>query len=66
MNFHSLYDQGFVRVAACTVPVAIADPAVNAEHILEQVRACHDEGAAVVVFPELSLSGYSIEDLVLQ
>ena len=66
MNFHALYDQGFARVASCTVPVALADPAVNAEHILEQVRACHDEGVAVVLFPELSLSGYSIEDLFLQ
>ncbi|NLJ53161.1 MAG: NAD(+) synthase [Intrasporangiaceae bacterium] len=66
MNFHSLYDQGFARVASCTVPVALADPQVNAEHILEQVRACHDEGVAVVLFPELSLSGYSIEDLLLQ
>ena len=66
MNFHSLYDQGFARVASCTVPVALADPAANAATILEQVRACHDEGVAVALFPELSLSGYSIDDLVLQ
>ena len=66
MNFHALYDQGFVRVAACTVPVELADPATNAQRILDQVRACHDEGVAVALFPELSVSGYSIEDLLLQ
>ena len=34
--------------------------------MLEQARACHDEGVAVAVFPELSLSGYAIDDLLLQ
>jgi len=66
VRFDAIYDQGFARVAACTVPVSIADPATNAARILEQVRACHDDGVAVALFPELSLSGYSIEDLFLQ
>jgi NAD+ synthase (glutamine-hydrolysing) len=66
VSFHALYDQGFARVAACTVPVAAADPAANAERILKQVRLCHDEGVAVALFPELSLSGYAIEDLLMQ
>jgi NAD+ synthase (glutamine-hydrolysing) len=66
MDFYSIYDQGFARVAACTVPVALADPAANAERILDQVRACHDEGVAVALFPELSLSGYAVDDLFLQ
>lgn len=61
-----MYDQGFARVAACTVPVAIADPASNAAVILEQVRECHREGVAVAAFPELGLTGYAIDDLVLQ
>ena len=66
MDFYSAYDQGFARVAACTLPVAIADPAANARAVLEQARACHDDGVAVAVFPELSLCGYSIDDLFLQ
>ena len=66
MDFYSAYDQGFARVAACTVPVAIADPARNAATVLEQARACHDDGVAVAVFPELSLCGYAIDDLLLQ
>ena len=66
MDFYSAYAQGFARVAACTFPVAIADPAANASAILEQARLCHDDGVAVAVFPELSLTGYSIDDLFLQ
>ena len=34
--------------------------------MLEQARACHDERVALAVFPELSLCGYSIDDLLLQ
>jgi NAD+ synthase (glutamine-hydrolysing) len=65
-DFRSAYRHGFVRVAACTVPVADADPAHNAETILEQVRALHEDGVAVAVFPELGLSGYAIDDLLMQ
>ena len=66
MDFYSSYAHGFARVAACTIPVAIADPATNARTVLEQARACHDDGVAVALFPELSLCGYSIDDLFLQ
>jgi NAD+ synthase (glutamine-hydrolysing) len=66
MDFFSTYDQGFARVAACTMPTAIADPAANAESVLRLARECHDDGVAVALFPELTLSGYSIEDLLLQ
>jgi NAD+ synthase (glutamine-hydrolysing) len=66
VDFFSAYDQGFARVAACTVPVAIADPARNATTVLEQARACHEDGVAVAVFPELSLTGYAIDDLLMQ
>jgi NAD+ synthase (glutamine-hydrolysing) len=66
MNFRSLYQHGFARVAACTERVAIADPPANAEAVLRQARACSEEGVAVALFPELCLSGYSIEDLLMQ
>ena len=66
MDFYSAYAQGFARVAACTMPVALADPATNAQTVLGLARECHDDGVAVAVFPELCLSGYSIEDLLLQ
>ena len=66
MDFRSPYAHGFARVAACTGPSAIADPPANAEAILRQARALSEEGVAAAVFPELGLSGYSIEDLLLQ
>ena len=66
MDFYSAYAHGFARVAACTLPVAIADPAANARAVLEQAQECHDDAVAVAVFPELCLTGYAIDDLLLQ
>ncbi|MGH7153084.1 MAG: NAD(+) synthase, partial [Acetobacteraceae bacterium] len=66
MNFRSIYQQGFARVAACTIPSALADPATNAASVLRVARQCHDRSVAVAVFPELALSAYSIDDLRLQ
>src|ERR671928_182185 len=43
MNFRSIYQHGFVRVAACTGRIAIADPPANAEVILRHARACADD-----------------------
>ena len=66
MASRSLYDHGFVRVAACTAVGRVGDPAANAEAILASWQACHDEGAALAVFPELALSSYAIDDLLMQ
>ena len=66
VDFHSAYAHGFARIAACTVPITVADPAANADAILGEARACHDAGAAVAIFPELSVTGYAVDDLFLQ
>jgi NAD+ synthase (glutamine-hydrolysing) len=66
VDFYSAYAQGFARVAAITQPVAIGDPATNAARIIEQAKAAAADHVAVAVFPELALSGYSIDDLFLQ
>ncbi|PUB28998.1 NAD+ synthase (glutamine-hydrolysing) [Promicromonospora sp. AC04] len=66
MDFYSAYAHGFARVAACTIPVAVADPAANAAAVLDQAHQLHDDGVAVAVFPELCLSGYAIDDLLMQ
>jgi NAD+ synthase (glutamine-hydrolysing) len=66
MDFYNSYGQGFVRVAACTQHTTIGDPAANAASVLGLARECHDDGVALAVFPELTLSGYSIEDVLLQ
>ena len=62
----SLYRHGFARLAACTILGRIADPRANAAAILHQARLADAEGAVLAVFPELSLSSYAIEDLLLQ
>jgi len=64
--FWSLYSQGFARVAACTLVTAIADPAANAAEIIRIARECSEDGVALAVFPELALTGYAIDDLLLQ
>lgn len=66
MDFYSAYGQGFLRVAACTHQTTLADPAANAESVLRIARSCHADGVGLAVFPELTLSGYSIEDILLQ
>jgi NAD+ synthase (glutamine-hydrolysing) len=66
MSFRSIYRHGFLRVAACTLRTAIGEPAANAASVLAVARECHDEGVGLAVFPELTLSGYSIEDVLLQ
>ncbi|MCC2031352.1 NAD(+) synthase [Microbacterium allomyrinae] len=66
LPFESAYRHGFARVAACTIPVAIADPSANAHAVLATARECDADAVAVAVFPELCLTGYSIDDLVLQ
>jgi NAD+ synthase (glutamine-hydrolysing) len=48
------------------MPVALADPATNARTVVDVAGECHQDGVAVAVFPELCLSGYSIDDLLLQ
>ncbi|WP_067974584.1 NAD(+) synthase [Mycolicibacter icosiumassiliensis] len=65
-DFYSAYRHGFARVAACTHRTTLADPAANAESVLRLARECHNDGVALAVFPELTLSGYSIDDIVQQ
>ncbi|CAH2598683.1 Glutamine-dependent NAD(+) synthetase [Rhodovastum atsumiense] len=65
-TFRSLYAHGFARVAACTIATSLAVPARNAEAVLAMARDCDRQGVALAIFPELTLSGYSIEDLLLQ
>ena len=64
--FRSLHAHGFARVAACTIRSHPGDPARNLGEILAAARETHEAGAVLCVFPELCLSGYAIEDLLLQ
>ena len=66
MEFRSVYDQGFARIAAVTAPVAPANPAKNAQTTIDLLQEAQAQGVAVAVFPELNLTGYAIDDLFLQ
>lgn len=66
MDFWNVYDQGFARVATATTPVRLVDPDHNAATILAQAQELSSQGVGIAVFPELGLSGYSIDDLMLQ
>ena len=65
-HFHSLYAHGFVRLAAATPQASVGDPGANAAAILKLAREADAAKAAVVVFPELSVSAYAIDDLLHQ
>ena len=65
-RFDDLYGHGFARVAACLPRVEIADPAANLERTLELARKADGDGVVAAVFPELNLSGYSLDDLFHQ
>src|SRR5689334_18117561 len=64
--FLSPYRHGFVRLAACVPPVAVAEPAKNADQVLGLLNAGDAARVAVMVFPELALSAYAIDDLLFQ
>jgi len=65
-QFNNLYAHGFIRAAACSPVVQLADPASNARETIELMRKADKAGAALCVFPELGLSGYTLDDLHLQ
>lgn len=58
--------QGFVKVAAVTPKIKVADTEFNAEIICEKMNEAYAHGAKVIVFPELCITGYTCGDLFLQ
>lgn len=62
----TVYRHGFVRVAGAVPVVRLADPAANAAATIDLMRQADAQGAALVVFPELGLCGYSVDDLMQQ
>ena len=58
--------QGFVKVAAATPKILVADCVENARLIVEKIREMEQGGAKVMVLPELCLTGYTCSDLFWQ
>ena len=57
---------GFLRVACSTPSVTVADCESNAKSIIENAKTACKNGAEIIVFPELCISGYTCSDLFLQ
>lgn len=57
---------GYLRVAACSPQVSIADVSANVEEIKRRCEEAHKLGAEVAVFPELCVSGYTCGDMFRQ
>lgn len=64
--FYSPSTHGFVRTGAATPVAATADPAANARAHVELMRRGAEAGVDLLVFPELSLSAYAVDDLLMQ
>ena len=57
---------GFLKVAAVTPKIKVADPVFNAGAIVDMVLEAGARGAKVIVLPELCITGYTCHDLFLQ
>ena len=66
MSAKTLLEHGFLTLATITPELRLADVAANAAHIKAAARRAATEGAVLVVFPELSLTGYTCADLFYQ
>ena len=64
--FDSPYAHGFVRLGVCVPRLKPADPGYNTDHMLELAAQGSAEHATVLLFPELGVSAYAIDDLLLQ
>ena len=58
--------EGFVRVAAATPDIIVGDCRHNGEAILALIKEADRAGCSLVVFPELSVTGYTCGDLFTQ
>ncbi len=56
----------FLKVATASPELKVADPAFNAQKIIEIIEAQYEKGTELLVFPELCISGYTCGDLFLQ
>lgn len=64
--FHSIHSHELIRVGACTPRATVGDPMANAEATIALAKQGHKSAADLLVFPELNISSYAIDDLHLQ
>ena len=56
---------GFIKVAALTPKIRVADPLYNKQAIVEKIGEAERQRAVVAVFPEMCITGYTCGDLFL-
>jgi len=66
MSFFSPYRHEYLRIAACVPRIGVGDPAFNVAQTLELVQRGDSQKIAVMIFPELGISAYAIDDLLFQ
>lgn len=59
-------ENGFLKVAALTPHIKVADPMYNAKQICDCIDEAEEKRAKIMVFPELCITGYTCHDLFLQ
>ncbi len=64
--FYAIHSHGLIRVAAATPRASVGDTGANAEATIALAREANARGVDLVVFPELNLTSYAIDDLHLQ
>lgn len=57
---------GFVKVCTVTSDIKVADTVFNTDKIISQMHKMHNQGAKIVLFPELCITGYTCGELFLQ
>ncbi|RZT56484.1 NAD+ synthase (glutamine-hydrolysing) [Sphingomonas sp. BK036] len=64
--FYAIHSHGLIRVAAATPRASVGDTRANADATIALAREADARGVDLVVFPELNLTSYAIDDLHLQ
>ena len=57
---------GFIKVAATTPKIKVADTGFNTTAIIEKITEAYEYGARIIVLPELCITGYPCQDLFAQ
>ena len=65
-SFFSPYRHQFIRLGTCVPQVAVTEPRRNADNVLGLLAQGDEARVALMVFPELCLSAYAIDDLLFQ
>lgn len=61
-----MYSHGFLKVAAASHKTRLGDSMYNVKQMVEILKEAKKKGAAIVCFPELGITGYSVGDMLFQ